>query len=409
MSHILYAWELGRGYGHVAGVLPLVRKLRRDGHTVTLALRDLSRVDVLLSGDALPVLQAPVWFPETVGLPPAVNYAEILFVVGYLTAAGLESLVRGWRALFARVRPDLLIVDHAPTALVASRGLTMARALFGSGFFSPPRVHPMPSIRPSLAVPPDRLLQSEQRAVDVINTVLDRLHAPPLRILADLFDVDEDFLCTFAELDHYPDRPGAHYWGAQFLTTEGAPPEWPAGAGHKIFAYVEPAHRDFERMLQHLGEGPHRVLVHAPGTDDRIRRRYGAPSLEFAAAPLQMARVTAECDLVVCHGGSGTVVATLLAGRPLLLLPLHPDHSLTARAVVELGAGVMVPEDEVGISYRRLLTEALAPAYRERARAFADRYADFDQDRQVERMTARCSELLGASIAPGRAPGANAP
>src|SRR5207248_373205 len=58
MSHILYAWELGRGYGHVAGVLPLVRKLRRDGHTVTLALRDLSRVDVLLSGDALPVLQA---------------------------------------------------------------------------------------------------------------------------------------------------------------------------------------------------------------------------------------------------------------------------------------------------------------------------------------------------------------
>ena len=400
MGHILYAWELGRGYGHLAGILPLARKLRHEGHTVTLAVRDLSRVDVLLSGDDFPVLQAPVWFPETEGLPPAVNYAEILFIVGYLTADGVESLARGWRALFALVRPDLLIADHAPTALVASRGMRVARALFGSGFFSPPRVHPMPSIRPRLDVPVDRLLRSEQRAVDVINTVLDRLHAPPLRVLADLFDVDEDFLCTFAELDHYPGRTHARYWGARFVTSQGAPPEWPEGSGQKIFAYVEPAHRDFERMLQHLREGPHRVLVHAPGTDERIHRRYRAPSLQFSAAPLQMARVTAECDLVICHGGSGTAVATLLAGRPLVLMPLHPDQSGTARAVVKLGAGVMVAEDDEGTSYRRLLREALEPACRERAQWFADRYADFDQNRQIEQMAARCSELLGAPTAP---------
>ena len=88
-------------------------------------------------------------------------------------------------------------------------------------------------------------------------------------------------------------------------------------------------------------------------------------------------------------------------------MPLHPEQSLTARAVVRLGAGVMVAEDDAGASYRRMLREVLAnPAYRQSARSFADRYADFDQDRQIEGLAARCSELLGAPVKPCRVNGA---
>ena len=398
MSHILYTWELGQGYGHVAGFLPLARKLRDDGHTVTLALRDLSHADALLSADGFAIVQAPVWFPETVGLPPPVSYAEILFSVGYLTSSGLESLVRGWRALFDLVQPDLLVVDHAPTALLASRGLKLPRVLFGSGFFSPPRMHPMPSIRPWLNVPIDRLVDSERRAVEIINPVVERLEGAPLRVLADLFSVDEDFLCTFAELDHYADRPGARYWGARFVATEGTMPDWPPGTGERIVAYLRPSHPDFERVLQHLREGSYRVLVHAPGADDRILRRYRTPSLAFSPAPIHMARATAECDLVICHAGSGTVVASLLAGRPLVLMPLHVDQALTARSVVKLGAGLMVDDDSRSVSYRRIVTEALRnPVYKDQATSFARRYADFDQERQIERIAARCGDLLSGA------------
>lgn len=37
------------------------------------------------------------------------------------------------------------------------------------------------------------------------------------------------------------------------------------------------------------------------------------------------------CDLVVCHSGYGTVLASLLAGVPTLLLPFTPDQALTAQ------------------------------------------------------------------------------
>ncbi len=394
MSQILFAWELGHGYGHIAGFLPLARRLRRRGHTVTFVLKDLSRADPLLPGDEFATLQAPVWYPEATGLPPAVNYAEILFRFGYLTSEGLGSMVRAWRTLFEALAPDLLILDHAPTALLASRGLKIRRALFGHGFFSPPRIHPMPSIRPGLDVPLERLRSSEQRAVDVMNAVLEPLQGPPLRVLADLFTVDEDFLCTFAELDHYADRAGARYWGPRFGATEGAVPAWPSGAGDRIFAYLSADHPDFEKLLQHFAEGPYRVLVHASGADERVLRRHRAPPVAFSPVPVQMARATAECDLVVCHAG-GTVAASLLAGRPLLLMPVHLEQSLTARNVVNLGAGVSVGENPQNTSYRRILTQLLGDsAYREQARSFARRYADFSQDRQLERIAERCEDLI---------------
>src|SRR5207237_282433 len=139
----------------------------------------------------------------------------------------------------------------------------------------------------------------------------------------------------------------------------------------------------------------------APGAEERILRRYGAPSLAFSPAPIHMAKATAECDLVICHAGSGTVGASLLAGRPLVLMPLHLEQSLTARNVVKLGAGVMADDDVQSVSYRRIVTEALRnPVYKEQATSFARRYADFDQNRQIERIAARCGDLLSYAATP---------
>jgi hypothetical protein len=395
MASILCASELGQGYGPFAGFVPLARTLRSQGHSVSFAVRDLSRTDIFLSRDEFVLLQAPVWLPKTAGPSPPVNYADVLLRSGYLEPSGLESLVRGWRALFDLVEPELLLVDQAPTALLAASGLNLRRARFGSGFSCPPRLHPMPSLRPWLEVPEDRLLESERRVVAAVNTVLEQRQLPPLRALADLFTVDEDFLCTFAELDHYADRPDARYWGPRFGTTAGVNPEWPGGGRKRIFAYVQPGHPDFERLLQHFQEDSYSVLVHAPGIGERLVRRHRAAHLAFAPMPVQMARVTAECDLVVCHGGDGTVAASLLAGRPLLLLPYELEQTLTARAVVKVGAGLIAGDSGEGTSYKQLLRRACGDAtYTERAQAWATRYADFDRDRQLERVAARAGELL---------------
>lgn len=49
--------------------------------------------------------------------------------------------------------------------------------------------------------------------------------------------------------------------------------------------------------------------------------------------------VLPHADLVVCHGGSGTVLGALAAGVPLVICPLFADQPINARLIEQAGAG----------------------------------------------------------------------
>jgi UDP:flavonoid glycosyltransferase YjiC (YdhE family) len=57
------------------------------------------------------------------------------------------------------------------------------------------------------------------------------------------------------------------------------------------------------------------------------------------------AEAMASAALVVCHGGSGTVLGALAAGLPLVVLPLFADQPRNARLVAQAGAGLVVEGD----------------------------------------------------------------
>jgi len=393
MARVLCVWELGGGYGHVAGFLDLALRLRDRGHDVSFAVRDLSRAEAVLGSRGFRLLQAPVWLRQ-VGPTVPVNYAEMLYEIGFLDRVGLLGLVRAWRSLFQLARPELLIVDHAPTALLAAVGTAIPRALYGPGFFSPPRLTPMPSIRPWLKVPPDRLLESETRVLAVMNQVLAALDVAPLATLSALFEVEEDFLTTLPELDHYQGRGGARYWGPSFSLDSGVVPEWPAGDGPRIFAYVAADHRDFERLLGALTSLPYPTLVHARSAPVATTQRYRAPNLRFSSEPVTMRLATREADLVICQG-SGTTAAALLAGKPVLILSQHLEQMLTGLHVANRGLGSFVTGDAKAPNYRQIVRQLLSDSdCSERARRFAEKYASFDQGAQLDAIVARCEELV---------------
>ena len=54
------------------------------------------------------------------------------------------------------------------------------------------------------------------------------------------------------------------------------------------------------------------------------------------------AKVLPRCSAVITHGGFGTVGATLMAGLPMVVLPLGADQFVTATQVERLGIGVVV-------------------------------------------------------------------
>jgi hypothetical protein len=61
---------------------------------------------------------------------------------------------------------------------------------------------------------------------------------------------------------------------------------------------------------------------------------------------LPLPKLLPHCSLVVCHAGSGTVLASLVAGLPLVLLPRGADQFDNAAACARAGvARVILPEE----------------------------------------------------------------
>ncbi len=396
MTAILYAWELGANLGHVGTFLPVARELRQRGTTVHWALARPNQAARLLPDADFDWLQAPQ-IPEQQRDGPPLNYADILLRFGYGNSVDLLGLVVAWRQLMRLTGVSALVANHAPTAILAARTLDLPVMLFGSGFLCPPRMHPTPSMRPWAAVADEQLLECDRLALTSVNAILNRYDRPQLGYLAQLFQVAEDSLLSFPELDHYRMRGPARYWGMLPAAVDGAS-DWPATTGPKVFSYLRPETPYLEIALQTLRDLHASVLIYAPGVPAELVRHYAAPHIHFSPVPVDLHQVARQADAGLTYASHATTAAFLLAGKPVMMLPGHLEQFLLAMRVEELGAGlVQNPEltpDHMVAMFHRVLNE---PEFRNRAEAFAKRYADFDQSAVLANIVARIEELVDAS------------
>ena len=84
-----------------------------------------------------------------------------------------------------------------------------------------------------------------------------------------------------------------------------------------------------------------------------------------------------HCDLVVCHGGFGTVMAALELGIPLVTIPIAADQPEIAARCAEVGLGVTIgPAERTPDQIHSAVQTVLAnPLYRTRAGQVRDEIA----------------------------------
>lgn len=413
MARILMAWELGGGMGHVVPLSQLAQVLIDRGHSVDFVLRDLAGASdglgALAQHRQVRLWQAPIWTAQLQGVAPPSSYAELLFHAGYLDARRLLSLVQAWRNLLEAIQPQLLLADHAPTALLAARASpAMATAVIGTGFFIPPAVAPLPSFREWERTDPARLAQTEARALATCNAVLAQFEAAPLTALHQLIAADQQFLLTWPELDHYgagPEgsyaRQATHYWGPLPARDQGGAALWPAPAGPdpdprlRLFAYLKGEYGAVERVLQCLRDGPWLSLVHVTGLRPEMRQRFSQANLAFSNGPVAMAAALSQAQAVLCHAGSGTVCTALQAGVPVLMLPMHAEQLLFARRVSAAQAGHYVLEADLAKQLAGALKHVLgAGELRAGAQALAARHGTPQAGDAALRVALRCEALM---------------
>ena len=107
-----------------------------------------------------------------------------------------------------------------------------------------------------------------------------------------------------------------------------------------------------------------------------------------------LAKLLPQVDLVVTAGGTGTVLAALSHGLPMVIRPFIADQPWNAARLADSGAGIVIDDvTEAGAAARRIAED---PAYREAARGVAAQLAALNSpDTVLRRLVSLCDGVAG--------------
>lgn len=375
VAKILITWELGGGLGHIVPLVPIANALADHGHSVTMALKDVSRMPADSVRQSVRYVAAPVLFDPLLGSnSPARTFVDVLYSSGFGSCQALRAVTECWRHLFDLLEPDFLLCDHSPTALLASRSLSIPKAVIGAGFWCPPRGAFTENFLPELG--PGRFNNEEltRKSLANANAVLARLKAPLLDSLPQLYEaVDETFLTTYQEVDHFPNRPKANYRGA-IQSAGGKPVVWPANPYPRVFAYLKniPA---LAGLLRFSRRSQLSMLVFAPGAPKQLLDQAACDHLHVLTEPVDTRQAAAECDLGITNANHGSTCDFLMAGKPVLAIPLFVEQELIARRLHEQGLGLNAAANDLDEIIPGLMRLLRATEFRAAATEFGRRYA----------------------------------
>lgn len=121
----------------------------------------------------------------------------------------------------------------------------------------------------------------------------------------------------------------------------------------------------------------------------------GCYAVHYAPGPLMCERA----DVVVCHGGNGTIYQALSQGKPIVGVPLFHDQEFQMQRVVACGLGLSVPPgpnlpDRISRAVEEVLGDE---TYAERAETFRQLIQDWDYARSLPDLVARYARSSGSA------------
>ncbi len=356
--------------GHAFPAIALARELGRRGHEVLVETWERWREAVEGEGLAFTGAQEYTVYP-----PPGPDTPD-----GQTAAAAARALAR----LMEEFEPDLVVSDIltlAPTLAAEVAGVPHATLI--------PHVYPvqqpgMPMY--SLGLRPPRtalgrlawratdplLAMGLRRGRDELNETRARLGLGPIERFHGGISELLAIVGTFPQLEYPREWPAhVHVTGPLFFELPGEEIELPEGDGPLVLiapsTSQDPECELLRVALEGLADEPVRVL--ATTNRHRPERPIEVPGNAVLVDWMLYSQAMPAADVVICHGGHGTVARSLAAGTPLLVCPSVGDMGENAARVAWSGAGLSVPRRLLSPRSIRLATRRLLGEERFAARA----------------------------------------
>jgi MGT family glycosyltransferase len=387
--------------GNVSPVMPVVRRLVERGHCVRVMSDGTNRRDAEAAGahfvswtrapyksERRRETELPDWdVPVTEGLRMVAEF------VGRTALAYAQDTIEE----LGREPADLVVCfDMLLGPMLGCEAMGQRLALLGTmiSFFPLPGLPPLGSGRPPARTAAEReaeeALRRDFEAVfdagcPALNAARADLGLPTVLHLADQWNAAQVHWLGTARAFDFPGarlKPNMRYAGPLVGDPTWAEPwlsPWPDEDERPlVLVGFSTSFQNHAGVLQNVVEAasslPVRALVTLGGPirPDEVR---GAENCIVVRSAPHM-QVMSQASLVVTHGGHGTVMAALMHGLPMLVIPHGRDQGDNAVRVTERGAGLALPKTASAPQIRTALERLLGEApFRAAARALGDAVA----------------------------------
>jgi UDP:flavonoid glycosyltransferase YjiC (YdhE family) len=352
MARFLFTMLPANTLGLVIRLVPIARELAERSHEVAM-FNPASAPAKLIDEAGLKNLRRLLWRNKSGSTFDAAeissawdveqNFAAMYGDERFTTAATLVhvDLIRRWK-------PDVVVDSWGLVSCLAARiaKVPLAGVLHGD-------CHPASNgFLWWKGRPPDGL----PSAAPVINRIAAHYGVAPVTRAVELLTGDLCLIVGTPEMDPLPPSARVTYVGPiLWQHRDAALPNWVhALSGDRPLIWVypgEPRHSSTPTSLDSIvvmraaiaalgGEPVHVVLT--TGYQELPEEFSTLPSNFHYAAYLPGQAMAERCDLLVHHGGHGSVMTGLYVGKPAVIIPTLTERESNARRVVALGAGEMV-------------------------------------------------------------------
>lgn len=357
MKLLLLPSDLGGGFGHVSRCLALADEAGRRGHRCVFVLNNPKYFNTVRRRFPAHLCPKKVTWAERIGElvprrarpgPPLFSeFSGLDYQVprdGLLNRKVVEQRLEHYFQVVQEEKPDILVGDtNLLVRLLAARtGLPSVQLVRFASHPDTARLIWWKDV-PEELIPPC--------SADLFNPLLEHLKLPPIHRAEDLLRGDLHLVPSLPEIEPIPPDDHTVHLGA--LVDTGREEQAPArldqlptgqplvyatlGGGSEMAGNRELA----GRLVSACGGRPIQVVL---ATGGRIRKR-DLPPLPgnihlLSWAPGQL--LIRGADLVIFHGGYGTMMETLAAGTPSLVIPFQSEQEGNGRRLEQLGCGLVM-------------------------------------------------------------------
>jgi MGT family glycosyltransferase len=311
----------------------------------------------------------------------------------------LEEFVREELQLFDKTKPDLVLGDFRPSLSTSCKAAEIPLAVtINAGWtnYSSVKIRSIEHSRVGRAVRKILgrrlsarlgLAERMKRLIITIDSFAHRklrkeMGLVPCRNMCDVLEGDLNLLADIPEYGPTEALPANfHYIGPIVWEPQGESPSWLNNLSPDrptvYFTMGSTGYaRFFQEAVETFADTKYQCIMTTGGMTD-IKN---PPSNFFIADYAPGSKIMLRSNVVVCHGGNGTIYQAISHGVPIIGIPTMHDQEINMQRVVDLGVGIQLNElayepSHLTEAVKRILTEE---GYREKVQRLKNIAANYN-------------------------------